>query len=175
MNDSFSEEQKFPKIWPALVSLTGIIIGVRIMMRRTMTYDELRNIGGVAMLSGVIVIGALLLLLFMKLKTRVDETGIYYKYTPLHREEIRIDWSNIKESYVRKYNPILDYGGWGIRMGIFGKGRAYNVWGNMGLQIILNNGKKLLLGTQKPEELKEVLSKLAEAGIANKSNNKDRF
>lgn len=175
MSNSFSEEQKFPKIWSALVILVGIIVGVRIMMHRTMTYDELGNIGGAAILSAVIVMGVLLLLLFMKLTTRIDETGIYYKYIPLHREEIRIDWSNIKEAYVRRYNPILEYGGWGIKMGAFGNGRAYNVSGNMGLQIVFKDGKKLLLGTHKPVEMKEVLNKLAEKGIAVQSNHKDLF
>ena len=54
----------------------------------------------------------------------------------------------------------MEYGGWGLRYGFFGKGRALNVSGNTGLQIEFNNGKRLLIGTNKPRELKEVLTKL---------------
>ncbi len=34
---------------------------------------------------------------------------------------------------------------------------AYNVKGKMGLQLVLKNGKKNLIGTQKAEELKQIL------------------
>ena len=35
---------------------------------------------------------------------------------------------------------------------------AYNVKGKMGLQLVLKNGKKILIGTQKTEELKQILA-----------------
>jgi hypothetical protein len=34
---------------------------------------------------------------------------------------------------------------------------AYNVSGNRGLQLELTNGKKILLGTQRPEEIAQAL------------------
>ncbi|MCQ0110186.1 hypothetical protein JGC31_01235 [Zhouia sp. CL16] len=52
---------------------------------------------------------------------------------------------------VIKYNPIKDYGGYGWRIGFRGKGKALNIRGNKGIQIIYKNNKKLLIGTQKPE------------------------
>jgi hypothetical protein len=57
---------------------------------------------------------------------------------------------------VRKYSPIKEYGGWGFRYG-FKNGKAYNISGNMGLQLILKNGDRILIGTQKPEELETYL------------------
>jgi len=39
-------------------------------------------------------------------------------------------------------------------------GVAYNISGNMGLQLELKNGKKILLGTRKPTELEDVLKKV---------------
>jgi len=52
---------------------------------------------------------------------------------------------------VLTYSPISDYGGWGIRYGSIGK--AYNVSGNRGVQLELLNGERILIGSQKPEEL----------------------
>jgi len=60
---------------------------------------------------------------------------------------------------VRKYSPIGEYGGWGYRVAGKRSGVAYNISGNMGIQIELKNGKKILLGTRKPEEAKEALRK----------------
>ena len=56
---------------------------------------------------------------------------------------------------MRSYNPIRDYGGWGIRWGT--KGKAYNVSGNRGLYLEFSDGKQLLIGLQKPEEFVEAL------------------
>jgi hypothetical protein len=40
-----------------------------------------------------------------------------------------------------------------------GNRRAYNTSGNMGLQLIMKNGKKILIGTHKPDELDAFLKK----------------
>jgi hypothetical protein len=56
----------------------------------------------------------------------------------------------------------MEYGGWGYRVGGKKSGIAFNVSGNMGVQIELKNGKKILLGTRKPKEAEEALKK---AGI----------
>jgi len=37
---------------------------------------------------------------------------------------------------------------------------AYNVSGNKGIQLVFTNGRKLLIGTKRPEEVKEILEKL---------------
>ncbi len=46
---------------------------------------------------------------------------------------------------------MKEYGGWGIRYGM--KGMAYNVSGNRGVQLEFETGKRLLIGSQRPEEL----------------------
>jgi hypothetical protein len=65
----------------------------------------------------------------------------------------------VSEYYARVYRPILEYGGWGIRCGFKGA-RAYNVSGNKGVQLILQNGKRLLIGSQKPDELVEAINSM---------------
>lgn len=51
----------------------------------------------------------------------------------------------------------MDYGGWGFRFGLFGKGRALNVSGNKGIQLVLTDGTRLLIGTNKPDEARQAL------------------
>lgn len=47
-----------------------------------------------------------------------------------------------------------------MRYSFRGKGRAFNVSGNIGLQLEFINGEKLLIGTQNPEKLRNVLEDL---------------
>jgi hypothetical protein len=59
------------------------------------------------------------------------------------------------------YRPVRDYGGWGIRG--FGRRRALNARGNLGVLIVRRDGSTLLVGSQRPREL---LQALARAGAA---------
>ncbi len=100
--------------------------------------------------------------MFLRLDTEIREDGIYYQLFPFHFKMRKIAFDDIEKVYVRKYNPLMEYGGWGIRLGLFGKGWAINISGNKGIQIEFKNKKKrkFLLGTQKPEEVEAVLNKL---------------
>ena len=91
------------------------------------------------------------LLSSIKLYTRMDYQGIHFRMSPFHFREKTILWDEIDQIHVRKYSPIMEYGGWGIRM-TMGRGTAYNIKGNYGIQIKKKNGKSLLLGTQRPDE-----------------------
>lgn len=64
-----------------------------------------------------------------------------------------VEWEDVKQAKVVDYGFV---GGWGIRFGTE-YGTVYNIKGKKGLAIELNNGKKFLIGTQKEEELNEVL------------------
>ena len=91
----------------------------------------------------------------MNLTTEVRSEGIYYRYFPFHLSFHKIGLEDIVEYQVRTYRALKDYGGWGIRYGQ--KGKAYNVSGNLGVQLELANGEYLLIGSQNPEELAEAL------------------
>jgi len=86
-----------------------------------------------------------------QLVTEVHDDGIYIRFFPFHRTFRRIAFTEVKQYKVRTYHPIREYGGWGIRIRY--KGKAYNVSGNRGVQIELLNGNRLLIGSQRAEEL----------------------
>lgn len=55
------------------------------------------------------------------------------------------------------YRPLLDYGGWGVRTR---RGTvAYTVSGNQGVQLTLNDGRKILLGSQDADALAKAIQK----------------
>jgi len=96
-------------------------------------------------------IGLPALFFFGQLVTEVRDDGIYIRFSPFHWTFRRIAFTEVKQCKVRTYRPIREYGGWGIRYGC--KGKVYNVSGDRGVQIELLNGKRLLIGSQRAEEL----------------------
>ena len=91
-----------------------------------------------------------------RLILKVNATGVSFRYYPFMSK--KFSWEEIKEATVIEYDPIKDYGGWGLRYNWNNRGKAYSISGNKGLNLILKNDKKVLIGTAKPEELKAFLN-----------------
>jgi hypothetical protein len=155
----FYERQRFRQFW-----LWALLLGVSVFMvwKAYNLETEGRMIGpfNVELLIGAgfcIVIATLIFSCF--LETTIRKEGIYVRFFPFHVKAKYFSWDTLSQAYVRKYNALLDYGGWGVRYGLFGKGSAYNVSGNKGIQLVFKDGSKLLIGTQKPTEAEEALAK----------------
>ena len=109
---------------------------------------------------------AILIFLFMwtlfllKLETIITSKGIQFGFKPFQRKGISYSWNEINSIEVTKYNPLTDFGGWGWRISLKGKGQAYTISGNHGILIKLKNGKVRLVGTKKPDEVERVLSRI---------------
>lgn len=82
----------------------------------------------------------------IRLDTQVRSGGIFLRFRYLHINWIVLPFSEITKAESITYNPLRDYGGWGIRYGP--KGKAYNVHGNYGVLLTLIDGKKILIGSQ---------------------------
>lgn len=157
----FREQQKFsPYITLPIVVAVALTVGISGFSLRELIYEQ-----GVTspipvillVLAGVIIpITITLLFLSLKLETEVRADGLYVSFFPLHINYKKFTGEDIDRYYPRRYRPILEYGGWGIRYG-FKAGKAYNVKGNQALQLILKNGGKLLIGSQEPDRLAEAL------------------
>jgi hypothetical protein len=88
---------------------------------------------------------------------RIDTDAVNYRFLPIQLKYRKIKRSDIEKMDVITYDPMEDYGGWGIRFS--GKGKAYTAKGNHGLYIQLFTGKNILIGTSKPQEMQRFLSK----------------
>ena len=72
---------------------------------------------------------------------------------PLYRR--RIGLSDIVSAQAVTYNPLGEYGGWGIR-GYKGD-QCLNARGNEGVRLLLSGDDKLLVGSARPDELASAL------------------
>lgn len=151
----FSEVQRFSVLLVMpLVILFLVAIGLEghMIFRPALETDELWpawalyvSIGGIAL--NVIVT---LILIFAKLQVYFDASTLYFRFFPFHLRYKKINFDEIAAVYPRTYQPLGEFGGWGIRW--TPKGRAYNVSGNRGVQLELKNNKKVLIGSQRANE-----------------------
>jgi hypothetical protein len=95
-------------------------------------------------------IGVPALLLSIRLTTEIRDGEIAVQLFPFQWSPQEILASEIAEIGVRHYHPIREFGGWGLRYGPGGK--ALNIRGDMGIQLVLRTGKRLLIGTQRARE-----------------------
>ena len=105
--------------------------------------------------ASIAIIGSILLILLAALTIEVKHDALYVQFYPIHLSPRKILYETITGYRVITYRPIRDYGGWGLKCGP--KGKAYNVSGNRGVELEFSDGKKLMLGSQRPEELASAL------------------
>lgn len=159
----FSERQRFSQwwLWLFMLGLTTILLyGIY----KQIITGELYGTNPVSDTGLIIATGLVILLVLffgtIRLETQIKEDGIYVRFFPLHITFRHFAWDEIRKTYLRQYSPIKEFGGWGIRYELGGRGKTYNVKGNIGLQLEFIDNKKLLIGTDKPGELEMVLNDL---------------
>jgi len=119
---------------------------------------------GLSLIMLKILIGIMVIFIFLfcvaRLETEVYQDGLYVRFFPTHIRYKKIAAEDIAEHCVRTYDS-LGYGKiWPgvMRYSSDDKTWAYITRGNKGVQLVLKNGKKLLIGSQKPEELSNALN-----------------
>ena len=163
----YKEIQKFRQkwIWAIMFGLLGLSLwGIyqQLFLEKPLGNNPTSDYSLIIL--SILPIGLNLLFYYMKLETSITQKEITYQYFPFNFKKRKIDWSLIEYAEVKEYSPIKDYGGWGIKYGKYGK--AYNVSGNMGLELKYKNGNKtVLFGTQKPGELQKIIKQLIEKRI----------
>jgi hypothetical protein len=153
----FKEEQRFRQVW--LMVLLGFSLLVPIALITNEYLKENTTLSTNEFVGTLIgIIASVLFVFLFKLTTRIDEKGIHYQFFPFHLSMRILLWSEIAKAAVRTYDPIGEYGGWGLRYSFNKKkGNAVNVSGDIGIQLTLKSGKKLLIGTQKKEAVTSIL------------------
>ncbi|WP_133553949.1 hypothetical protein [Pedobacter duraquae] len=153
----FTEKQRFNQWWLWLILLAVNGVALYSMYNNGAMQQSSGNIQtwlslGIPLLVTVLIFTA-------KLETRITQDGIYVRFFPFHLTFRQYTWDKIQNLSLRKYSPIMEYGGWGIRYS--GNGWAFNTTGNMGLQLEFPDNKKLLIGTKKADDMKRVLEKMS--------------
>lgn len=153
----FKEQQGFSQGWlrflvPAFLSLAVIVCIIQYYTKEESLQDAVMAIALIALVT--------VFIFSIRMETRIKADGIYVRFAPFHRKHQFYSWEQIHAAYVREYNPLLEYGGWGMRLGLFGRGSALNVSGNTGIQLVFKNGTKLLIGTRQPQEAIAALKRL---------------
>jgi hypothetical protein len=159
----FKEEQRFRQmwIWMLLIALSSIWVWELVQqVFMGIPFGNKPSPDLVIILTGIFPLLAIILFRMLTLETIIDEEGVAYRFKPFQRKPRLIKTADIVRFEVKKYSPLKDYGGWGIRYGSPKNGRAYNVSGSQGVLFELKNGKRFLLGTQKPSEIRSALERL---------------
>jgi hypothetical protein len=172
-NIIFKEEQRFknPLLWVFASALFLLVTGLfgygmvqQIVLghpwgNKPMPDDRLAIIG---IIQFIVVAGVFVIFFVARLITEVRSDGVYICFVPFHRSFRRIPFETLKTYEACTYRPIRDAGGYGIHRGR--KGWAYNVSGNRGVQLELVGGKKILIGSQRTDELVRAIETAAGKG-----------
>jgi hypothetical protein len=108
-------------------------------------------------------VGLPLLILLARLVVTVTDRDVRIRWIPFARKTIPL--ADVESAEARTYRPIREYGGWGIRWRP-GHGTAWNASGDRGVELVLANGKKVLIGSQRAEELEEAIRSARARGSA---------
>ncbi|QEH34544.1 hypothetical protein OJF2_30840 [Aquisphaera giovannonii] len=158
----FHEEQYFDWRVYAFIALVELAAGVG-MFWLTRQWGPVASLlsrkGSVEFVVGLIPTVAMPFLLvfgLLRMTTVVTPTElrVWFGWVPVYRRAVQV--SGIVRHQVVEYRPIADYGGWGVRAGRDGE-RVLNARGNRGVRLELADGTRLLIGSQRPEELAETI------------------
>ena len=144
----FEENQKFTQWWLWVILLSFPIISFGPFDENTININY-------------VLIGFFIPFLFylFELRLKVNAEGLHFQFFPFHFKSHIIKMADIEKFKAMEYSPLKEYGGWGIKYGF--KGKAYNVSGNKGVKIFLNNGTNIMFGSQKYNELAKALKQVS--------------
>ena len=137
----FEEEQRFrqPWLWVLFVAVLAIVMATK----------------PPPLLSVLILVFFLAFPVFfwrLMMRTEVSTDSILIRFWPVKKT---IPLAEIRSAEARTYSPMGEYLGWGIKRGP--SGRAYNVSGNRGVQLELQSGERILIGSQRTDDLADAI------------------
>ena len=99
-----------------------------------------------------LIVPSVLVMGVLRMTTEVTpaELRVWFGWIPTYRKAVPIGAITAME--VVRYRPIRECGGWGIRNGPDGE-RVLNARGDRGVRLQLQDGTRLLIGSQRPDDL----------------------
>lgn len=155
----FVEKQQFRQWW-LIVILGATVAGLLVSLYSHTNGFTINEVDSSLVFSTIIVAIVIAGFIMLELRTKIDASGITASFHPIAFFKKKYKWSEIEKVYVRKYAPLSEYGGWGVKG--LGEAKAYNVSGNYGIQIVTKEKKHFLIGTQQPQDAERILKKYTE-------------
>ena len=148
----FQETQRFRQIWiwVLILGISGFSISSLFLLedKDPLSFVDLAFPIGMILLLNV-------LFLSFTLSTRIEVDSLSYRFFPFTRWRT-FRFEEIENLDLIEYNGLWEYGGWGIKWN--GDTWSYTTGGKWGI-IVKTTNKKFLLGTQKPEEVRQVIDR----------------
>lgn len=157
----FREEQRFRDIWWVMLLVFGIAAIQWYSFFQQIVFNQ--PFGNNPASDSLLIIiwllfgiGLPVFFLILRLVVEVHPEAVVIKFRPLLTRAIPL--AEIDGVEVIDYRPLGEFGGWGIRG--WGRRMAYNVRGSRGVELTLIDGRKVVLGSQRPEEMAGVIQAL---------------
>ena len=121
------------------------LVGAVILLLLVIGFSEIKGV-----LPALVILG-LVLLLFYALTVEIDSERIRFRFG------IGVVRKSIPLEHIVSCKPVQNHWfcGWGIRW--WGRGWLYNVSGFQAVELELNTGKRLRIGTDEPESLVQAI------------------
>ena len=160
-NSLFQETQKFTQWWLwSLLGIPAILVIVQVFFFIIQGFNsESGNFSfSIIMPYGfwigfLIWLFAIIFFLRIKLETIITKDTIKISYLLFVHRIFKI--ADIRKEEIVTYSFV----GFGIRLSSKNE-KVFHVKGNKGLSLTLNNGKKYMIGTQRPAELQSIVEKI---------------
>lgn len=164
MTTDFREVQRFTQRWLWVILILTILALVmtfsygfieQIVLGKPWGDRPMSDTALILVASCIILLSGGMVYLFytLRLITEVRTDGLYIRFYPIYSKNI--PYNTIRYCETRTYQPLAEYGGWGIKYGR--SGWAYNIIGNRGVQLVLDDGKRILIGSQQANELESAI------------------
>lgn len=114
-NRVFNESQTYRGTWLIYLILLIELPTVILLTVLFFTSEEKQEMGVALVFVFGIMSLILVLILNIKLETRIDHQGIHFRYLPFIRKWRLLSKISILSAEVITFNPLLDFGGWGIK------------------------------------------------------------
>ena len=146
------QEKSSMKLWAfILIPILSVVVLLDVLINNSPKFTQNPE----AQWTIIIPILVFLLLYFIQLEWKFTESDFRYRFFPFIIKERIIQYSDIQNMSVMKINPLLEFGGWGLRRGQLGK--AYTTDGNLIIHIELKSGQKLNFTVKNNVEVERVI------------------
>ena len=149
---NFQETQRFRQfwIWALILGISGFSVSSLFLLedKAPLTFGDLAFPLGMILLLNI-------LFLSFTLSTRIEADSLSYRFFPFTRWRT-FRFEEMEALDLVEYNGLWEYGGWGIKWN--GDTWSYTTGGKWGT-IVKTTNKKFLLGTQNPEEVRQVIDR----------------